>query len=49
MRLAGSLKARAKREAAAQVESGEAKLAIGTHALIQDSVKFAAPGFVGGG
>ena len=39
--LAGSLKARAKREAAAQVESGEAKLAIGTHALIQDSVKFA--------
>ncbi|MCP3021973.1 ATP-dependent DNA helicase RecG [Cupriavidus basilensis] len=39
--LAGSLKTRAKREAAAKVESGEAKLAIGTHALIQDSVKFA--------
>jgi len=39
--LAGSLKARAKREAAARVESGEARLVIGTHALIQDSVKFA--------
>ncbi len=39
--LAGSLKTRAKREAAALVESGEAKLAIGTHALIQDSIRFA--------
>ena len=33
--LAGSLKARAKREAVARVEAGEAQLAIGTHALIQ--------------
>jgi len=39
--LAGSLKAREKREAVARVESGEAKLAIGTHALIQDAVRFA--------
>ncbi|QYY31026.1 MULTISPECIES: ATP-dependent DNA helicase RecG [Cupriavidus] len=39
--LAGSLKAREKREAVARVESGEARLAIGTHALIQDTVRFA--------
>ncbi|MCY1296679.1 ATP-dependent DNA helicase RecG [compost metagenome] len=39
--LAGSLKARDKREAAARVESGEAQLVIGTHALIQDTVRFA--------
>ncbi|CAG9177021.1 ATP-dependent DNA helicase RecG [Cupriavidus respiraculi] len=39
--LAGSLKAREKREAVAKVESGEAQLAIGTHALIQDTVRFA--------
>ncbi|WP_454742245.1 ATP-dependent DNA helicase RecG [Cupriavidus necator] len=39
--LAGSLKAREKREAAARVESGEAQLVIGTHALIQDAVRFA--------
>ncbi|AOY94205.1 ATP-dependent DNA helicase RecG [Cupriavidus sp. USMAA2-4] len=39
--LAGSLKARAKREAVARVEAGEAQLAIGTHALIQDTVRFA--------
>ncbi|KWR91040.1 ATP-dependent DNA helicase RecG [Cupriavidus sp. IDO] len=39
--LAGSLKAREKREAVARVESGEAKLVIGTHALIQDTVRFA--------
>lgn len=39
--LAGSLKAREKREAAARVESGEAQLVIGTHALIQDTVRFA--------
>ncbi|MFC4418911.1 ATP-dependent DNA helicase RecG [Cupriavidus pampae] len=39
--LAGSLKARAKREAAARVESGDAQLVIGTHALIQDTVRFA--------
>ncbi|WP_354686908.1 ATP-dependent DNA helicase RecG [Cupriavidus necator] len=39
--LAGSLKAKEKREAAARVESGEAQLVIGTHALIQDAVRFA--------
>ncbi|CAG9169350.1 ATP-dependent DNA helicase RecG [Cupriavidus pinatubonensis] len=39
--LAGSLKAREKRGAVARVESGEARLAIGTHALIQDTVRFA--------
>ncbi|QBY54214.1 ATP-dependent DNA helicase RecG [Cupriavidus oxalaticus] len=39
--LAGSLKARDKRVAAARVESGEAQLVIGTHALIQDTVRFA--------
>jgi ATP-dependent DNA helicase RecG len=39
--LAGSLKAKEKREAVARAESGEAKLVIGTHALIQDTVRFA--------
>jgi len=39
--LAGSLKTKAKREAVARAESGEARLVIGTHALIQDGVKFA--------
>ncbi|WP_454765603.1 ATP-dependent DNA helicase RecG [Cupriavidus campinensis] len=39
--LAGSLKAKEKRAAAARVESGEAQLVIGTHALIQDTVRFA--------
>ena len=39
--LAGSQKAKEKRAAAARVESGEAQLVIGTHALIQDSVTFA--------
>lgn len=39
--LAGSLKSKDKREAVARVESGEARLAIGTHALIQDAVRFA--------
>ncbi|AQV95500.1 ATP-dependent DNA helicase RecG [Cupriavidus necator] len=39
--LAGSQKAREKREAVARVESGEAQLVIGTHALIQDTVRFA--------
>ncbi|RZT41165.1 ATP-dependent DNA helicase RecG [Cupriavidus agavae] len=39
--LAGSLKTKAKREAVARAESGEAKLVIGTHALIQDGVRFA--------
>ncbi|TWG85727.1 ATP-dependent DNA helicase RecG [Cupriavidus gilardii J11] len=39
--LAGSLKSKDKREAVARVESGDAQLAIGTHALIQDAVRFA--------
>ncbi|MGX6566304.1 ATP-dependent DNA helicase RecG [Cupriavidus necator] len=39
--LAGSQKARDKREAVARVESGQAQLVIGTHALIQDTVRFA--------
>ncbi|SDC27369.1 ATP-dependent DNA helicase RecG [Cupriavidus sp. YR651] len=39
--LAGSLRAKEKREAAARVESGDAQLVIGTHALIQDTVRFA--------
>lgn len=39
--LAGSLKSKAKREAVARAESGEARLVIGTHALIQDGVRFA--------
>ena len=39
--LAGSLKPRAKAAAIAQVESGAARLAIGTHALFQESVAFA--------
>ncbi|MFS8929981.1 ATP-dependent DNA helicase [Cupriavidus taiwanensis] len=39
--LAGSQKARDKRAAVARVESGEAQLVIGTHALIQDTVRFA--------
>ncbi|ESJ20632.1 ATP-dependent DNA helicase RecG, partial [Cupriavidus sp. HPC(L)] len=39
--LAGSLKRTEKREAVARVESGQAQLAIGTHALIQDAVRFA--------
>ncbi len=39
--LTGSLTAKAKREAAARVASGEAALVIGTQALIQQSVEFA--------
>jgi ATP-dependent DNA helicase RecG len=39
--LSGSQKAKAKRDAVALVESGEAQLVIGTHALIQDAVTFA--------
>ncbi|XQU69653.1 ATP-dependent DNA helicase RecG [Cupriavidus sp. H18C1] len=39
--LAGSLKRTEKRDAVARVESGQAQLAIGTHALIQDTVRFA--------
>jgi ATP-dependent DNA helicase RecG len=39
--LSGSLKAREKRLAQEMIESGEAQLIIGTHALIQDKVSFA--------
>ncbi|MBK9156117.1 MAG: ATP-dependent DNA helicase RecG [Chloracidobacterium sp.] len=38
--LTGSLKARAKRSVLADIESGEAAAVIGTHAIIQESVKF---------
>ena len=44
--LTGSLKKKAKLEATALVESGEAQLVIGTHALIQDTVNFAKLGLV---
>ncbi|MBL8510642.1 MAG: ATP-dependent DNA helicase RecG [Betaproteobacteria bacterium] len=39
--LTGSLKAKEKREAIASIQSGQAQLAIGTHALFQESVAFA--------
>jgi ATP-dependent DNA helicase RecG len=39
--LSGSLKAKDKRLAQEMIESGEAQLIIGTHALIQESVSFA--------
>ncbi|QDQ26221.1 ATP-dependent DNA helicase RecG [Chitinimonas arctica] len=39
--LAGSLRPKAKLAAIAQVESGAARLAVGTHALFQESVAFA--------
>ncbi len=38
--LAGSLPRKDKREAAARIESGEAQVAVGTHALFQDQVGF---------
>ena len=38
--LTGSLSAKERREARAEIESGEAKLIVGTHALIQEGVKF---------
>ncbi len=38
--LIGSQKAKARREALALIESGEAKLVVGTHAVIQDKVRF---------
>jgi len=44
--LAGSLKAKAKREAVAAVAEGRARLVIGTHAIIQDTVEFARLGLV---
>ncbi|SFC47234.1 ATP-dependent DNA helicase RecG [Collimonas sp. OK412] len=44
--LTGSLKKKEKLAAQAMIESGEAQLVIGTHALIQDSVQFAKLGLV---
>ena len=44
--LTGSLKKKEKLEAQARVESGEAQLVIGTHALIQEGVEFAKLGLV---
>ncbi|TFW26263.1 ATP-dependent DNA helicase RecG [Massilia arenosa] len=44
--LTGSLKKREKTMATEMVESGEAQLVIGTHALIQDTVNFANLGLV---
>lgn len=38
--LTGSMKAKEKREAYAQIERGEADIIIGTHALIQDKVNY---------
>ena len=44
--LTGSMTAKEKREAYARIESGEAKLVIGTHALIQEKVHFHRLGLV---
>jgi ATP-dependent DNA helicase RecG len=44
--LTGSLKKKEKTEAQARIESGEAQLVIGTHALIQEGVQFARLGLV---
>ena len=44
--LTGSLKKKEKAEAQARIESGEAQLVIGTHALIQEAVQFARLGLV---
>ncbi|HEX8955168.1 MAG TPA: ATP-dependent DNA helicase RecG [Burkholderiaceae bacterium] len=44
--LTGSLKKKEKQEAQGRIESGEAQLVIGTHALIQDTVQFARLGLV---
>ena len=44
--LTGSLKKKEKLEAQALIESGEAQLVIGTHALIQDAVQFSRLGLV---
>ena len=44
--LTGSLKKKEKEAAYALVESGEAQLVIGTHAIIQDAVQFAKLGLV---
>ena len=44
--LSGSMTAKEKREAYARIESGEARIIIGTHALIQEKVSFARLGLV---
>ncbi len=44
--LTGSLKKKEKNEAKARIESGQAQLVIGTHAVIQDDVQFAKLGLV---
>lgn len=44
--LTGSMTAKEKREAYARIESGEARIIIGTHALIQEKVNFARLGLV---
>ncbi len=44
--LVGSLTAKEKREAYARLQSGETRLAIGTHALLQDKVQFQQLGLV---
>jgi ATP-dependent DNA helicase RecG len=44
--LTGSLKKKEKQEAQARIESGQAQLVIGTHALIQEGVEFAKLGLV---
>ena len=44
--LTGSLKKKEKEAAQARIESGEAQLVIGTHALIQEGVEFARLGLV---
>ena len=46
VKLTGSMGARAKREASAALASGEAQLAVGTHALISGSVGFERLGLV---
>jgi len=38
--LTGSMKAAAKRDARERIESGQARLIVGTHALLQDKVKY---------
>ncbi len=44
--LTGSMKAKEKREAYGRIESGEAEIVIGTHALIQEKVNFGRLGLV---
>ncbi len=44
--LTGSMTAKEKREAYARIESGETRIIIGTHALIQEKVNFARLGLV---